>query len=773
MITRQPGKKNTVTQHQKPKSALSEKEISNEKKVIRQDGAFARKGILFLLLLTLFTPLVYSASSFFGFVALRGLYFRMLVEGMALLWLFMPVRSRANLSWLQLSIVLFLLVTALADLLGVDPAQSFLSGFMRMEGFAGYVHLGVYALIISTAGVKQKEWDWLFIASIATSLLVVAVGYVSDTGWLGDHYRFVATVGQPAFLAAYLMIHVFLAIFIAVKVNWISGKIRLPVTLLICVILCWGIALSGARSGVIGLAGGFVILGLSWLWGKFRSIPVLAGIAGIVISAVVGSYWLLQHNPLFQHIPGVGRLANLSGGNNTLPARQITNAMAFKSFLEHPLTGWGQENYSYAFPKNYDAALVAGDGTEWYDRIHCVPLEWAFSTGIIGLITWFAIWVLFVLKIRRFSAPEAGILGALGGAYFIFGLLNPDNLLAAQFFFLLTGYVGKETDEKASAVFHPLTVYRMVVKIVLAVIITCLGYFTINAALTLKKLNSQVTETNGFERMNKLKATYDQSLTGRYEVADLIVDFAMSVLQEPNAPIEAKKYCYNEALAVMESQRLDQPHYGRLLLRISSLHSAAGAFDQAVKAIQQAIAIDGPKRPATWMLLGDTYLSQGNVDNALRAYQKAGSLQPVWQLPLMMQARAAALKKDKEAVYSLTNRLTTRGLIENLGSVKQAYQQIGDLPGFVSRISAVPEGERFMFNRQIYLEWAMTAFDLRLIPQTVAALNDFDRHFMAYHTRFSRTEIDQLIAGSKQGIRPDKLMEISARLPVSDGVPEW
>ncbi|OIN57349.1 hypothetical protein BLX24_20450 [Arsenicibacter rosenii] len=771
MTTRQSGKKQTASL--KPQPAVKETDLSNGNKVKGSKGEFIRKSIFFLLLLSLFTPLVYSASSFFGFVAIRGLYFRILAEGMALLWLFLPARHNASGSWLQLSLILFLLIVALADTAGVDPAQSIFSGFMRMEGFTGYLHLGLYALVVSGTGLTSKQWDWLFIASTAIALSVLVIGYVSPTGWLGDHYRFVATVGQPAFLAAYLLIHIFLAIYIGTKATWISTTIRIPVILFVCVALSWGIVLSGARSGILGLGGGLVLWGLSWLWNRFRSLPLLIGVAGMAVISLVGSYWLLQRKPLFQTIAGVNRLTNLSGGNNTLPARQITNAMAFRSFLDHPLRGWGQENYSYAFPKNYDADLVAGDGTEWYDRIHCVPLEWAFSAGIPGIIAWLAIWVFFLLKIRSFSAPEAGVLLAVGGGYFIFGLLNPDNLLAAQFFFLLTGFVGKETDQRAGTIFRFLAQGRNAVKIGLAALIAWLGYVSINAGLTLKKLNSQVTETNGFERMNKLKAIYDQSIIGRYEVADLVADFAISVWQEPNAPIEAKKFCYNQALAVMENQRLEQPDYGRLLLRVSSLHSSAGEFGKAVQAIQQSMAIDGPKRPATWMLLGDAYLSQGKPENALDAYRRAADLQPEWQLPLIMQAQAAAFRMDKQAVYSLTNRLTTRGLIEHLASVKQAYQRISDLPGFISRISAVPEGERFMFNRQVYHEWALTAFDLSLTQQTVAALNDFDRHFMEYHARFSRSEIDQLIANSQLGIRPDKLMEISARLPVSDSVPEW
>ena len=78
-----------------------------------------------------------------------------------------------------------------------------------------------------------------------------------------------------------------------------------------------------------------------------------------------------------------------------------------------------------------------------------------------------------------------------------------------------------------------------------------------------------------------------------------------------------------------------------------------------------------------------------------------------------------------------------------------------------------------MFNRLVYQEWALTAFDLGDVTQVSVALQDFDVHFREYHNLFTTAEINQIIAESRRGIRPDKLAEIAARLPVTDGVPEW
>ncbi len=758
-----------------------------------------------LLLLSLFTPLVFSSTSFFGFVSERGIFFRAVVELMAVVAVVKSGFWRAGWSWLQLSVILFLAVIGLADVFGVDARLSLLSGFLRMEGFVGYLHLGLYALVLARAGFSARQWNRAFMTSVGVSVLMFVVGYGSPTGWLGDGYRFVATVGQPTFLAVYWLIHLFLAGYIALIMNKLPVIWRLIGFGIVAAILLWGILLTGARSAVLGLLAGGAATGLAVIWNQYRT---LAGrgrllMAAIVVGVVVlgaGSYALARYTTVLRNVPGLGRIADLTGTNNTLPARQITTQIALRSFQERPLLGWGQENYSYAFSRHYDPALVAGSGTEWYDRVHCVPLEWACSAGIPGLLAYGFLWFWLLrglaarmetresektisesakttgkseetTRVSTRATATATLLG-LAVAYFAFNLLNPDNLLAAQFFFLLIGFVAANQPSTAtySLSLQPI---RLLTQTGWLIITLCLAYFTLNAWQTLRRLDEQAAMTNGFDRITFLRATYNQTLIGRYEVADAVESFAISALQQPDLPAEAKRFCYEQALAVMTDQLRERPQYGRLLLRISSLHAAAGQYDRATDAIKQAILIDGPKRPATFMLLGNTYLMQQNYPAAMAAFGQARKIQPRWMLPIINQAQVAAFQRDTVQISSLMAKLDTRALLENLPAVKQAYQTAGYLSGFVSRINAIPQNELFMLNRPTFQEWVLTAFDLGSILTTEAALHHFDEHFKEYHNLYTTAEIDQLIAESRRGIRPDKLTEIAARLPVNDGVPEW
>ncbi|TAE23999.1 MAG: hypothetical protein EAZ91_21060 [Cytophagales bacterium] len=763
-------------------SALPKSPVGSAPKHPTSPAQWQQTVLFVLLLLSLFTPLVFSTTSFFGFVSERGLFFRAVVELMAVIAVFKPGFWRLGWSWLQLSVVLFLVVIGLADVVGVDARLSLLSGFLRMEGFVGYLHLGLYALVLARAGFSSQQWNTAFLTSIGISILVFVVGYFSPTGWLGDRYRFVATVGQPTFLAIYWLIHLFLAAYMALALNKLPVRLRLMSFGIVAIILLWGIILTGARSAVLGLFVGSIATGLAWLWTRqrilgntARTLPAMAAIiVGITILAV-GSYTMARYTTVFRNVPGLGRMADLTRGNNTLPARQITTQIALRSIQERPLLGWGQENYSYAFPKFYDPALVAGRATEWYDRVHCVPLEWACSAGILGFLAYCFLWFWLIRRVVvtwGCSRATAVLLGLLA-AYFTFNLLNPDNLLAAQFFFLLIGFVETNQSGQITAFFAKTPLARTAIITFWLVTTLGLAYFTLNGYQTLHRLDKQAAMTNGLERMTFLRTIYSQAQIGRYEVADAVESFAISALQQPDLPPSARQFCYDQALAVMADQQRERPRYGRLLLRISSLQAAAGQYDKAIDLIKQAIALDGPSRPATFMLLGETYLMQQNYPAAMVAFAQAYQLQPRWQLPLVSMAQTAAFQHDTTRMNQFMSQIGTQVFLENLPAIKQAYQTANNLPGFITRILAVPRYERMLFTRPIYQEWILTAFDLGDLANTEAALRDFDLHFQEYHSLFSTADIDQLIADSRRGIRPDGILTIAARLPVNDGIPEW
>jgi len=117
-------------------------------------------------------------------------------------------------------------------------------------------------------------------------------------------------------------------------------------------------------------------------------------------------------------------------------------AHGVKGGMEHPIFGWGQDNFSYIFQSRYNPAMYAQE--QWFDRAHNVFLDWFVNAGFVGLAVYLALYVLFILRVWRSSlsvAEKSTLTGLLAG-YFIHNMFVFDNLASYILFFFMLGYVG-------------------------------------------------------------------------------------------------------------------------------------------------------------------------------------------------------------------------------------------------------------------------------------------------------------------------------------------
>ena len=60
--------------------------------------------------------------------------------------------------------------------------------------------------------------------------------------------------------------------------------------------------------------------------------------------------------------------------------------MSWQGVKEHPILGWGQENYIVLFNKYYDPKMYQQE--PWFDRSHNVFFDWLVSGGILALLAY-------------------------------------------------------------------------------------------------------------------------------------------------------------------------------------------------------------------------------------------------------------------------------------------------------------------------------------------------------------------------------------------------
>ncbi len=705
---------------------------------------------------------MYRTDTYFGYISERTWYINFLIEGLFIVSVLTPGFFQARLSRLQLSILLFLAVLLAADLVGVDPVQSIFSGYSRLEGFLLYLHLTLYFFALVRVPFPRHYWNRALLLAVVIAIVVVIQGYFSSTGWQPIDHRLIATVGNPSFLAVYLLLHLFLTVYLYRQFPTISPLLKGILAALAIVVLAGGVYLTGTRSAIVGLAAGSIYLAVFGLW-RYYDGTFLKPVGWLALMGLGAGllFWIARSTTLFQQFTTMYRLTHYSGDNNTLSPRIICWKIGLSGLMERPWLGWGQENFSYGFSRHYDPAILLSSGSSWYDRAHNVLIDLGFSAGILGILAYVFVCICLVRRLRTanslINGLDRGVLWAVFVAYFCFNLFNFDSLLPLQLIFLLVAFIDASPDP---ASVRPVSSWVVACRTVAIGLVACLAFYSVYQPFrTLRALDRQNKLTDIQERTRALDAIYREASGYRMDMADNLASLAISV-QKSDQPEPAKQFCYQQATTVMHEQLTQHPFYGRLMSRLVTLYIAGGETDKAISMCQQINRLEGYNRPPTFIQLGTIYLSKGAYPQALAAFEQARKRYPPWTEPALYKALTFAVRGDTTRCYQFLRAIDTRTLVNRLLFIKQIYTQAGNRHQFLQRIMETERKDPF--TPDVYVEWAMTAFDLNDRFQLTTAINSF--YNMYFRNRRDYQEFKELIEGGQRGIRPDRLAELAKSL---------
>lgn len=710
-----------------------------------------------LFLLTLVAPLVYSSTTFFGFITQRTLYFRGLVGLMGLVALFNRSLLTQSLSKLQASVLIFGVILLLANALGIDPVNSFLSGYSRMEGFSAYVHYLIYFLVLARAGFSRHRWHLALLVSVSVSVVVVLYGAGQESGWQTNHFRLVATIGNPSYLGLYLLLNLFLAIYLSWQFPTVGRGVKLALLAVVAGVLLWGLALTGTRSVVLGLGAGVAVLGIGGAALRFGWSGRTWLSALLILLILVGGFVGLQRIGLTNQVSSLQRLTTFSAQSDTFRPRFLNWKMAINGIAERPLLGWGQENYGYGFSRHYDPALLL-EGTEAYDRTHNLLLEIGFSAGLIGLLAYGFIWFCLLRRLREnpsFSATDRVTVLALLAGYVAFNWLNFDSLVTAQVFFAVLALIDTPVAEKAQPLVsspYVLTAIRLASMLV----ILAAGYYTVSAWQTLRQIDRQSQAPDTQSRVDVLETAYRQARVGQTDVADVLVLLATSVLPVADAPAEDKQICYERAVAALRQEHQKHPANVRLTDRLADLYATGKDMKQAAALYDTLLQTEAQRQPRLWWRAGITNLQNQQLDKARQQFQEAQRREPDWQLPTLYEALAFGMMHDTAQSRSVMKRVKTVILDENLPLVKSIYLINQDTTGLLNRFDGISYEERPHLSIPFFQEWALLAFEAGRNDQVSTALRSFIHSDGIW---VNGATMEGVINRAKQGVRPDNIAQ--------------
>jgi tetratricopeptide (TPR) repeat protein len=240
------------------------------------------------------------------------------------------------------------------------------------------------------------------------------------------------------YLAGYMLFSSgFAALLAAREENPTLRRIYLALAATFAVVL----AFTATRGSALGFAVGLVVAGAAFLtFGRgnpYRKIGAwIVGLAalGVVAFAVGREIDAVRQHPVF------GRYVNASLEDKTFLSRIVNAQTAWKGFLERPLLGWGQGNYSVVFDSRYDIRLH--DQEQYFDHTHSILTDWLVAAGALGALAYFALFALVARGLWRadgFRGDQRVILVALLVAYLVHNVFVFDNVASYAHYAALVG----------------------------------------------------------------------------------------------------------------------------------------------------------------------------------------------------------------------------------------------------------------------------------------------------------------------------------------------
>tara|TARA_Y100000310_G_C20696651_1_gene826180 strand:+ start:2119 stop:4599 length:2481 start_codon:yes stop_codon:yes gene_type:complete len=540
------------------------------------------------------------------------------------------------------------------------------SGGSRLSGtvgnptfFAAFLVLNLFFILYFWA--KERRFDLkLFVLSFAVFdgfLIISSIFFklFSSANWgLFEFFKtpmLIEAFKFPRFLWPFLIFQVF------IFTVWFFRQKTHVIRVLLSVIFIFEFFIfyqTQTRGAIIGFASGIGFLALVSLFLKINKkikivslvLLILILISPLVLVASKDTALVKGNNTL-------RRLATISLTDLTTESRLLTWEASWKGWTESPksfLIGYGPENYYYAFNKYFPNEIYKDEGSRiWFDRAHNIFFDVAVTTGVLGLLLYFAILILASLALinnykKTKSVSYSWLLVSLIIAYFMQNFFVFDTLNTEIPFFLFLAFVAfsinnnnsSEDDENNIQGYKlDLTAYIFLATILVVLI----GSLAINIK-TLKANNyifkalvSQRSDQTFLDSMEHFEKAIDLSVVTKYEARQQLANFVNGVLRnQQNLPDSKARELVDFTIdEIKESVAEDSKNIRQYLFLTTFLNATTrydrGHSQQVIDILTEAIELS-PTRPHIYYEIAQAYAFLNNYEKAEEFFSKGAELAP-------------------------------------------------------------------------------------------------------------------------------------------------
>ncbi|MFH0906921.1 MAG: tetratricopeptide repeat protein [bacterium] len=627
----------------------------------------------------LITPFLVWGKFVFPYITPKTMFFRIAIEIALFFYILLIIYKpeyRPKFSKLTWAVLIYILIITFTSIFGLNLYRSFWGNIERGEGLLTIYHLFVFFIIITALFKDKKEWFRFFTVSIFVSLLVsfYALGQKLGVSLLlpsSGGTRLSGTIGNPSFLAAYLLMSAFLCLFLLVNKKEWAWQIFFGLTFLFETYIIFQ---TETRGAILGFFGGLLLLAvLAVIFSKNKKLRI--GFVGLFLILIIfaSTVWFCKDQEWVVNNGAFYRLTTISFDSVTVQSRILGWQAALKGWKDRFFLGYGYENYNIAYNKYFPSLVFQDVGSRvWFDRAHNIILDQAVPGGIFGLLSYlsilgFAFWISWSFLWKSWKKTSSNqenkpffslkndytqigfiVLIVLLAGYFIQNLFVFDTLGTYILFYSILGFLAylstsnhldeqaNNQDENIQNQIKTNTQPRTFLIIVLVLFFVC-GLYVFNLKPSWANAVSVDAMKYSYydmyrESMIEFRKALSYNTNQSPEIRHTLISTVIGAYQ--SGKLTQKENIDNFDFAIKETEKNLQefPWNARHYVFAMTLYNAAAKlnpiyYDKVIDLGEQALILS-PTRPQLYYSIGQAKASQGKYEEAIQDFKKAVELNP-------------------------------------------------------------------------------------------------------------------------------------------------
>lgn len=640
--------------------------------------------------LVLCVPLLVNDSMFFPFITGKNFTFRILVEIAFVSWALLALLDtayRPRFSWILVSSGTLIAVMLLASLGAEHVPHALWSNFERMDGYVTLVHFFLYFLVLGHILTTRALWRYFMLASVGVATYIALYGLAQSVGTVDAKVRVDSTLGNAAYMAIYMLFHIFFVLFLMLqsKRDWIiRGLYGLVLALFVYILLE-----TGTRGTFIGfITGGAVSVAYMALFGRgypeVRKIAI-GGFIGLFI--FLGAFFVFRDSSVIQQNEALGRIANISLSDLTV--RTTIWAMALEGVKERPLLGWGQGNFNYVFNAQYNPSLYAQE--QWFDRVHNIFFDWLIAGGVLGFVAYFSILIsaLYYLFWRplfhhdtnnddsSFTVLERALLLGILAGYFTHNLVVFDNIVSYTFYAIVLALIHVRVATPIARIerinIHSDVITMIGVPVAIVSVVAFFYFVHLPGIMTAHDIIDAFRADTVDGRFEAFNRALERNSFGRQEVVEQMTQQTMALVRQPNVANTIKEKYVRQTEKALKDLIAWKPNDARLHVFFAGFYRSIGQVELAQEQTAIAHALS-PQKQTIILEQGISAYQAGDLTSMRDFLKGAYELDPRFDDARVFYAAALLMTGDRQGSDALITPEFTKAFIENDFAIAAANQ---------------------------------------------------------------------------------------------------